>query len=451
MSASSLPTTITPTTQQSSPSHAAVHSLLHKYANQTYNVTDTAYGAAGDGTTDDTEEIQGAIDDAAAAGGGRVYLPEGTYVESGLQMKTGVWLLGDGHAATILKLKDASTAAAISLASAGVHSTRLEAFGILGNRDNQSSANARGIYYVNTGVPIDESGAKHIFRDLHVEYTYGDGVHLNITDGSCFLENVYVLHSNEKGMYLNLPDSIFVGCTTGQSGEEGMYIVTRGNNIFIACRSFRSGRVDEAQGDGYLINSNRNLFFACSAQDNKLHGFDVYQSDQNFVDGVSDTNGFTTTNSSQAGFRINAGDNNVIRGLAVNRGPSDLPAGGGNRYSLSLVTSPENNIVEITSVSPVTADRNGSAASNRVRINQDKDAGRSGTGTGTIANGATSATITHGLDITPTLGMIRITLGENPSNTPGAIFVDTIGATTFQVNCENDPGASGLDFGWSVS
>lgn len=69
-------------------------------------------------------------------------------------------------------------------------------------------------------------------------------------------------------------------------------------------------------------------------------------------------------------------------------------------------------------------------------------------GTGTIANGATSATVTHGLALTPGLKDIRITLGENPTNTPGAIWVDNIGATTFVVNCENDPGASGLDFAW---
>jgi len=71
-------------------------------------------------------------------------------------------------------------------------------------------------------------------------------------------------------------------------------------------------------------------------------------------------------------------------------------------------------------------------------------------GTGTINNGSTSATITHGLARTPTVDDIIITLAENPTNTPGAIWVDTLGATTFKVNCENDPGASNLDFGWQA-
>jgi len=72
------------------------------------------------------------------------------------------------------------------------------------------------------------------------------------------------------------------------------------------------------------------------------------------------------------------------------------------------------------------------------------------TGTGSIASGTTADIITHGLGYTPLAGDITITLTENPDNTPGAIWVDTIGATTFTVNCENNPGASNLDFAWSA-
>jgi hypothetical protein len=73
------------------------------------------------------------------------------------------------------------------------------------------------------------------------------------------------------------------------------------------------------------------------------------------------------------------------------------------------------------------------------------------TGTGSIASGTTSDVITHGLSATPAVADIAITLAENPTNTPGAIWVDTITATQFTVNCENDPGASNLDFGWHAA
>lgn len=45
----------------------------------TFNVRDTAYGAVGDGVTDDTAAIQAAIDACAAAGGGIVFLPHLTF------------------------------------------------------------------------------------------------------------------------------------------------------------------------------------------------------------------------------------------------------------------------------------------------------------------------------------------------------------------------------------
>lgn len=86
----------------------------------------------------------------------------------------------------------------------------------------------------------------------------------------------------------------------------------------------------------------------------------------------------------------------------------------------------------------------------RLKVARNKGYVTENSGTGTINSGATSATITHGCSYTPTAKDITVTLTENPSNTPGAIWVDTITATQFNVNCENDPGASNLDFSWAV-
>lgn len=62
-------------------------------------------GAAGDGVTDDRAIIQEALDAAAAAGGGVVFVPAGTYIVKGaLEVESYVTIRGAGPRATILKL-----------------------------------------------------------------------------------------------------------------------------------------------------------------------------------------------------------------------------------------------------------------------------------------------------------------------------------------------------------
>ena len=67
-----------------------------------FNVLD--YDAAGDGVTDDTAEIQAAIDAAEAAGGGTVYFPEGTYaISAPVTVDSNyVRLMGEGYSSQIV-------------------------------------------------------------------------------------------------------------------------------------------------------------------------------------------------------------------------------------------------------------------------------------------------------------------------------------------------------------
>jgi hypothetical protein len=63
-----------------------------------FNVKGKDYGALGDGTTNDTAAIQGAINACAAAGGGIVFFPGGVYLVTGITVPTSVILLGVGRA-----------------------------------------------------------------------------------------------------------------------------------------------------------------------------------------------------------------------------------------------------------------------------------------------------------------------------------------------------------------
>jgi hypothetical protein len=63
-----------------------------------------AFGATGNGTTDDTAAVQSAIDFVNTAGGGTVFFPAGTYYLGQLQYYPGIAFLGVGPASKLLKI-----------------------------------------------------------------------------------------------------------------------------------------------------------------------------------------------------------------------------------------------------------------------------------------------------------------------------------------------------------
>ncbi len=62
-----------------------------------------SFGAAGNGSTDDTGPIQAAIGAATQAGGGRVLLPAGRYAITGIHLAAGVDLQGEGRDNSVLR------------------------------------------------------------------------------------------------------------------------------------------------------------------------------------------------------------------------------------------------------------------------------------------------------------------------------------------------------------
>jgi len=80
ITAGSIKTTTTYSSSSSSSSSSSTPTGNTSAPAGSYNVT--SYGATGNGSTDDTSAIQKAVNAAAAAGGGTVYVPAGTYIIS---------------------------------------------------------------------------------------------------------------------------------------------------------------------------------------------------------------------------------------------------------------------------------------------------------------------------------------------------------------------------------
>lgn len=146
------------------------------------------FGAMGDNTSDDTAEIQAAIDAVSAAGGGLLYFPAGTYLVTGLVLKDAVKLVGSNKRATTIKLAN----------SANQHVIRAGDF----------DTNANGVFKstplgCRTGgladITIDGNKANQSSTKHGVAY-YG----LDL-----YLENVEVKNCKGWGIYTESPGNVF--------------------------------------------------------------------------------------------------------------------------------------------------------------------------------------------------------------------------------------------------
>lgn len=148
-----------------------------------FNVFD--YGAKGDGISDDTLAIQKAINAAAKAGGGEVYLPHGTYIVSGpnsdggcLTLRSHVTLNGERMGLTTLKLADGSSNDVAGLIHTAAHFNTTEItlsnLTLDGNKAN-TSGTVDGFV---TGSATDKSAHTAGFHVAGVEFQNfsGDGL-----------------------------------------------------------------------------------------------------------------------------------------------------------------------------------------------------------------------------------------------------------------------------------
>ncbi|PAU63475.1 glycosyl hydrolase family 28-related protein [Pseudomonas sp. PICF141] len=226
------------------------------------------FGAKGDGITDDTAAIQSAIDAAAAAGGGQVYLPTGTYIVSGgeepsdgcLMLKSNVYLYGDGMGATTVKVADGSdtkiTGVIRSAYGEETHDFGVSNLTIDGNRD---STTGKIDGWFNGYIP-GEAG-----YDSNVTL---DSVEIKDCSG-------YGFDPHEQTVNMVIKNS-----------------VSHGNGL--------DGFVADFLSDSTFENN--------IAYDNDRHGFNI----------VTSTHDFTLTN--------NIAYNNGGNGIVVQRGSEDIPS-----------------------------------------------------------------------------------------------------------------------------
>lgn len=154
------------------------------------------FGALGDGRSDDRRAIQAAIDSLAAAGGGTVTFPAGTYVVSragtsavAVTLKSGIRLQGAGRA-SVLKLADGSGGHLVDVTRE--QNCALRSLVLDGNRDRQSSMG----HTFRSGGVIGLSLQDLIIRNA---YHYGVGLEAGTIRGIT-IDHVLIENSGADGI-----------------------------------------------------------------------------------------------------------------------------------------------------------------------------------------------------------------------------------------------------------
>ena len=218
---------------------------------------------------ENTQYLQSLIDGLTASGGGAILLPEGTFevTDNGgavaLALKSNVTLIGTG-AGTVIRLANNGNAHVINIA-AGVANVALQNLRIDGNRDNQSLSGTHGLRTAGVdGLCVD---------NVQIVNTagYGIGVQSGTNKNVC-VKNVDISDTGFDGIDLKNPNDdnenfVFDGISvrrwglsntaTGQAAID-MRGVVHVSNIWVAEPvkndavgiRFRNGEIGDANGLG---------------------------------------------------------------------------------------------------------------------------------------------------------------------------------------------------------
>lgn len=199
------------------------------------NVKSEAYGAVGDGTTNDTAAIQAALDAASAASGGTVFFPKGTYkTTAALTVAANVSLQGIGPAASIIALAHGS-ANVLTLAAANTNFTS-----IVGLKVGASQAN--------TGATVSAVlGRKLKIDNCWLGNPYSSqsfGVNYDTADTIVFITNTTFELDTSAGVAVRAVTST-VAATAHVWGCRVQFSGAHTGNVFqLACGSVIGTEVD---------------------------------------------------------------------------------------------------------------------------------------------------------------------------------------------------------------
>lgn len=196
------------------------HNADGSIKNLFYNVKDPAYGAKGDGVTDDTAAIAAARSAANAAGGGTVWYPAGTYLSGNQTLYTNVIDRGAGAGATVIMLKAGANTDLFSAQTSSINLSAAINTGIVGTLYNFGMYNLTldgNLANQTSGpsYPLRFYGYKFTLSDVIIRQGYSGGMLSDWNGGQGItptsdnmegvLNNVTIHHTNGIGLQMGGP------------------------------------------------------------------------------------------------------------------------------------------------------------------------------------------------------------------------------------------------------
>ncbi|HEV7454448.1 MAG TPA: hypothetical protein VGO07_04270, partial [Candidatus Saccharimonadales bacterium] len=249
---------------------------------------------------------QNAIDAASVNGGGRVYVPPGTMVVTGLTLQSNVWLVGAGMKSSRVYLKNGANRSVITnfVSPDGIvgngQFTAVMDITIDGNKGNQTST-SHGIFF--TSFPLFSQAThdqwfdcRQLVKNVRIINARDNGYYATGRSENR-VTNVYITQSGGNNFNPSF-DSFLTDCTSEAAGLEG-FLLYHNNIMLTACKSYGSGRTNLGRGAGFKIMNNYACITlnGCIAQNNYAQGFLLASCNSVIMSGcISDSNNFGTGN-----------------------------------------------------------------------------------------------------------------------------------------------------------
>lgn len=253
------------------------------------NVTDSTYGATGDGVTDDTVALQAALDaaytDSATDPQGKtVYLPPGTYRTSAPLIVPPYVTLQGSYASRGTNIQKSSIKPLASFAGTSIISmVDATTGGYLTPSEGQRFVDLTldGEDLPGTTSGILASGYVHgvVMHNVSIDDATDRGVqttnNLGLHPYSWHMDNVQVNDATLDGFrFTGMTDTTMIGCRTLGCGRRGYYLDGMANSTFTACRAEWSGEngwyLTGSWGTG--TGSGGAVWTACSTDRNDQNG-----------------------------------------------------------------------------------------------------------------------------------------------------------------------------------